>query len=137
MGATDISDVVQPSNTVLLFFNVSGFPFTAVHMATPDVLKLRVIIDEVNAERLDLPSRPDTVNALISELKNKLNLNYDFCLQFQDPEFDNALCNLVNVEDLPPKATVKIVKVIESDLSSASTDDTVLLSDSTDSSERH
>ena len=106
-------------------------------MATPDVLKLRVIIDEVNAERLDLPSRPDTVNALISELKNKMNLNYDFRLQFQDPEFDNALCNLINVEDLPPKATVKIVKVMESDLSSASTDDTVLLSDSTDSSERH
>lgn len=101
------------TNTVLFYFNVTGFPFTAVQMATPDVLKLRVIIDEDNAERLDLPSCPDTVNALISELKNKMNLNYDFRLQFQDPEFDHAVCNVVNVEDLPPKATVKIVKVIE------------------------
>lgn len=87
----------------------------------------RVILDEVSAERLNLPSRPETVTGLITELKNKLNLKYDFRLQFQDPEFDNALCNLVNMEDLPPKATVKIVKVMESDLSSVSTDDTVTI----------
>ncbi|KAG9329019.1 hypothetical protein JZ751_008405 [Albula glossodonta] len=76
-------------------------------MAT-DVLKLRVILDEVNAERVILPSRPETVQALISEMKDKLNLTYDFRLQFEDPEFDNALNNLVNMEDLPAKATVKL-----------------------------
>lgn len=105
-------------------------------MATPDVIKLRVILDEVNAERLNLLSCPETVNALILELKNKMNLNYDFRLQFEDPEFGNALCNLVNIEDLPSKATVKIVRVTDSDLSSTSTDETVLLSDNTDSPER-
>uniref|UniRef100_A0A3B5A7P0 PB1 domain-containing protein n=1 Tax=Stegastes partitus TaxID=144197 RepID=A0A3B5A7P0_9TELE len=105
-------------------------------MEATDVLKLRVILDDVNAERLILPSRPETVNALIFELKNKLNLHYNLRLQFQDPEFDNALCNLVNIEDLPSKATVKIVRIVESDLSSTSTDDTVLLSDNTDSPER-
>ena len=88
-----------------------------------------MILDEVNAEKLNLHSRPETVNALILDLKNKLDLNYDFCLQFQDPEFDHVLCNLVNIEDLPSIATVKLVKVTELDLSSASTDDTVLLSD--------
>ncbi|KAK0141201.1 Sterile alpha motif domain-containing protein 3 [Merluccius polli] len=97
-----------------------------------EALKLRVILDDVNAERLILPSRPETVNALIFEVKNKLNLAYDFRLQFQDPEFDNALCNLVNMEDLPSKATIKIVQAVESDL----TQMTVLLSDNTDSPER-
>lgn len=92
-----------------LFLYDSGFPNTVL-MAT-DVLKLRVILDDVNAERLILPSRPETVQALISEMKDKLNLTYDFHLQFEDPEFNNALNNLVNMEDLPPKATIKIVIV--------------------------
>ena len=105
-------------------------------MEDSDVLKLRVVLDDVNAERLILPSRPETINALISEVKNKLNLLYEFRLQFQDPEFDNALCNLVNIEDLPSKATIQVVRLIEADLSSTSTDDTVLLSDNTVSPER-
>ena len=100
------------------------------------VLKLRVILDDVNAERLILPSRPETVNALILEVKNKLKLDYDFRLQFQDPEFDNALCNLIDIEDLPSKATIKILRLVDLDQSSISTDDTVLLSDNTDSPER-
>lgn len=61
-------------------------------MEPPDLFKHRVILDEVNTVRFILHSRPETVNVLIIEMKNKLNLTYDFCLQFQDPEFDNALC---------------------------------------------
>lgn len=106
-------------------------------MDVTDVLKLRVILGEDNVDKLILPSRPETVDALIFAVKQKWDLGYDFRLQFEDPEFDNALCNLVNMEDLPPsKATIKIVKLIESDQSSTSTDDTILLSDSTDSPER-
>ena len=41
-------------------------------MATPDVLKLRVILDEVNAEKLTLHSRPETADTLILELKKSL-----------------------------------------------------------------
>uniref|UniRef100_A0A3P8TPC2 Sterile alpha motif domain-containing protein 3-like n=1 Tax=Amphiprion percula TaxID=161767 RepID=A0A3P8TPC2_AMPPE len=104
-------------------------------MEATDVLKSRVVLDDINAERLILPSRPESVNALIYEVKTKLNLSYDFRLQFQDPEFDNALCNLVNIEDLPSRATVKVVRLIQSDLSSTSTDDTIILSDNTDSPE--
>lgn len=104
-------------------------------MEATDVLKLRAILDDVSPERLILPSRPETVNALICEVKDKMNLDYNFRLQFQDSEFDNGLCNLVNMEDLPSKATIKIVRVIELDLSSTSTDDTVLLSDNTESPE--
>ncbi|KAI3373747.1 hypothetical protein L3Q82_022343, partial [Scortum barcoo] len=115
---------------------IACFPNT-MQMEATDVLKLRVILDDVNAEKLILPSRPDTVNALIFVLKNKLNLGYDFRLQFQDPEFDNALCNLVNIEDLPSKATIMIVRFVDLELSSTSTDETVLLSDhNRDSPER-
>lgn len=100
-------------------------------MDANDALKLRIILEEDNAERLILPSRPESVNALISEVKTKLSSVGDFRLQFQDPEFDIAYCNLVNIEDLPSKATIKIVKLIELDQISVSTDDTVLLSDNT------
>lgn len=65
-----------------------------------------------------------------------MNPVYDFRFQFQDPEFENALSNLVNIEDLPSKATIKIVRFVDLDRSSISTDETVLLSDNTDSPER-
>lgn len=70
---------------------------------------------------LILTSCPETVNALIIEVKDKLNQFY-FYLQFQDPEFDNAPCNLVNIDGLLFKGTIKIVRIIESDLNSMSTD---------------
>ncbi|KAM6901584.1 uncharacterized protein PEZ65_014597 [Lycodopsis pacificus] len=55
------------------------FPFTVVQMATPDVLKLRVILDEVNAEKLNLHSRPDTAQ-LYGEFHRITNqsLQYSF-----------------------------------------------------------
>lgn len=53
-------------------------------MAT-DVLKLSVILDDVNAERLILPSHPETVQALISEMKDKLNLTMTFAFTLKTP----------------------------------------------------
>ena len=120
----------------LLFLLVLQISSIQCKMETNDILKLRVILNDVNAERLILPSRPEIINALIYKVKNKLNLTYDLSLQFQDPEFDNALCHLVNIEDLPPKATITVVILVDSDLSSTSTDDTVLLSDNTDLPQR-
>lgn len=95
-------------------------------MASP--LKLLIILDDQNAEKLILPSPPETVDDLISEIKTKFDLLYDFRLQYEDPDFNNALCNLVNIEDLPSIATVKVVSLTDLDLSSTSTDDTVILS---------
>lgn len=74
------------------------------------VLKLRVIFGDDSAEKLTLPSCPKTVDALTFEIKQKWDLAYDFRLQFEDPEFHNALFILINMEDLPSsKATIKIV----------------------------
>ncbi|XP_062865607.1 uncharacterized protein LOC134328441 [Trichomycterus rosablanca] len=124
---------ISLSPIIMPHLNLAMSSPCAVQMATP--LKLRVILDDVNAEKLILPSRPESVNDLILKVKNNLKLTHDFRLQFQDPDFDHALCNLVNIEDLPSKATIKIVRIVEYDLSSTSTDDTVMLSDNTDSSE--
>ncbi|XP_063054304.1 sterile alpha motif domain-containing protein 3-like isoform X2 [Engraulis encrasicolus] len=101
-------------------------------MASP--LKLRVILADDNAEILVLPSRPSTVDELVSEIKTRFGLVYDFRLQYEDPDF-NAFCNLVSIDSLPSIATVKVIHVIELnlspvdlDVSSISTDDTVILS---------
>ncbi|KAJ8349285.1 hypothetical protein SKAU_G00244150 [Synaphobranchus kaupii] len=92
-------------------------------------LKLRVIIDDTSTRKISLPYRPDTVCGLMSLLKEKLDMSYDFRLQFEDPEFDKALCDLENMADLPSIATVKVVRIVEVDVHSTSTEDTVLLSD--------
>ncbi|KAL6476697.1 hypothetical protein MHYP_G00151960 [Metynnis hypsauchen] len=97
-------------------------------------LKLRVILDTDDAERLILPSRPSSVQALIDEIRTRLKLTFDFRLQFHDPDFD-ALCNLVEIEQLPSTASVKVVRLVELDRISTSTNDTIILTDSTDSTD--
>ncbi|MEQ2189391.1 hypothetical protein GOODEAATRI_024828 [Goodea atripinnis] len=104
-------------------------------MDATEILKLRVILDNDNAERLILPSRPSSVQALIDEIKSRLNLTFDFRLLFHDPDFDYALCNVVVTEDLPGTASVKVVRLVELDQISTSTDDTVILAGSTDTTD--
>lgn len=101
---------------------------------------MRVIITEADVRRLKLTSRPSSVADLIMYIKDSLGLEYDFNLQFRDPEFENELCNLTDISELPEKPTVKIIPVlhlvsIPSDLSenlndTMSTADTELLSTS-------
>lgn len=81
-------------------------------MASP--LVLRVILGKDNAEKVILPVRPETVDELKLELKNLLHLTSDFRLQFEDPDFDLALINLVNMSDLPSRATITITNLEES-----------------------
>uniref|UniRef100_A0A8C6UNX2 Sterile alpha motif domain containing 3 n=1 Tax=Neogobius melanostomus TaxID=47308 RepID=A0A8C6UNX2_9GOBI len=102
--------------------------------ASQALLHILIVLDEVNAVRLDLPARPESVEGLQQQIKDGLNLTYDFRLQFEDPVFGNALCNLVNMEDLPPVASVKIIQLLNEDTMSNCTDDTIIVSDSTDSS---
>ncbi|KAF0040476.1 hypothetical protein F2P81_006374 [Scophthalmus maximus] len=57
--------------------------------------------------------RPDTLDDLIGWLKGTLQANYSFTLQYQDPEFNNELCNPTNLAELPEKPTIKIIPMIE------------------------
>ncbi|GAA6065574.1 uncharacterized protein LOC113645414 isoform X1 [Tachysurus ichikawai] len=82
-------------------------------MASKETMTLRVILTEADIRKVKLTSKPGSVEELISCLKNNLRLDYNFTLQFQDPEFDNELCNLTILSELPQKPTVKIIPVIE------------------------
>ncbi|XP_077089958.1 uncharacterized protein LOC143741580 [Siphateles boraxobius] len=104
--------------------------------ASDSTLKLRVIIDPTSTRKVVLPSRPETVTDLLLHLKTNLNVSYAFRLQFEDPEFGNALCDLENIDDLPSKATVKLIKTLELDIHSTDTEDTALASDTSSSSSK-
>lgn len=75
-------------------------------------LLLRCIIDESNIRKVTLEQRPDSVEELKNKLKDKLQLQYDFQLQYEDPDFNNAPCNLTEIQDLPQKATLKVIPLI-------------------------
>ena len=70
--------------------------------------KLKVILNDNRIEKAILPSQPDSLNELISTLKEKLHLKFDFSLLYEDPDVNNELFNLETIEDLPsPRATGK------------------------------
>ncbi|XP_055758927.1 sterile alpha motif domain-containing protein 3-like isoform X2 [Salvelinus fontinalis] len=77
-----------------------------------EAIKLKVILNDNRIEKVILPSQPDSLNELISTLKEKLHLNLDFRLLYEDPHFNNELFNLETIEDLPsPRATVKVLRI--------------------------
>eukprot|EP00064_Thunnus_orientalis_P005686 superscaffoldBa00000569_g5700 len=43
----------------------------------------------------------ETVDERKTALKSKLNLEGDIVIQIQDPEFNNELCNLTDMSELP------------------------------------
>lgn len=62
---------------------------------------LHVIVAVDDIRRVQIESLPETVDELQTILKSKLNLEGDIVIQFQDPEFNNELCNLTDISDLP------------------------------------
>ncbi|MEQ2313233.1 hypothetical protein AMECASPLE_039588 [Ameca splendens] len=73
---------------------------------------VRVIITEADIRKVELTAKPDTVDLLIRSLKDVLQLNYNFSLQFKDPNFDNELCNLTELSELPERPTLKIIPLL-------------------------
>lgn len=97
---------------------------------------------EQDIQKVSLDRKPETVEELKTKIKEKCKLQHDFSVMYEDPDFDNALCNLDDVGDLPAtKATVKVILLIVtaattsiSDASCAS-DDTEILSQHSSTSE--
>lgn len=81
-------------------------------MAEQQNITMRVIVSEGDIRKMTT-KRPDTLDDLIGWLKGILQANYSFTLQYQDPEFNNELCNLTNLSELPEKPTIKIIPMIE------------------------
>lgn len=60
-----------------------------------------VILADDDIQRVQIESFPETVDELKTILQNSLDLEGDIVVQFQDPEFNNVLCNLTEMSDLP------------------------------------
>ncbi|XP_062236541.1 uncharacterized protein LOC133975261 isoform X1 [Platichthys flesus] len=75
--------------------------------AEPSEMILRVI-EADRVIKLKLSSRPSSVDQLINILKHKLELDNDFSLHYEDPDFDGKLTSLVDINELPQKAVLHI-----------------------------
>lgn len=75
-------------------------------------LLLRVVVNEDDIRKLTLNERPYSIEELKVQLKEKLLLQYDLKLQYEDQDFNNALCNLTEITDLPERATLKIIPLV-------------------------
>lgn len=71
---------------------------------------LRVIVNPECIKKLTLPKVPSSVDELKEILCDKLKIDQNFVIQYEDPDFDGQLCNLSNTEELPSeKVTLKII----------------------------
>ncbi|CAL8342264.1 unnamed protein product [Arctogadus glacialis] len=96
---------------------------------------LGIILSKDDIRKIQIESVPETLDEFYSFLKSKLGLEGDFVVQYEDREFDNELCNLMSLSDLPEgKATLKItVKQASESYHTDSTLDTASLSSSASS----
>lgn len=75
---------------------------------------LRVIVTDNDIRKVTLPSKPQTLDSLIEQLGQHLDLPYTFSLQYEDADFNNALVNLTDIADLPEKPTLKVISLVTS-----------------------
>lgn len=76
--------------------------------------------------KMTVSSRPESVDELKTMMKEKFKLDFDFSLSYEDPDFDGQLCSLLDIEELPQKTVLKVIRS-ESDASSVASDDTIIL----------
>ncbi|CAL8258811.1 unnamed protein product, partial [Arctogadus glacialis] len=69
-------------------------------------LLLRVQIKPKLIRKFHLAQTPESVEHLQNELREKFGLEGGFSLQYEDPDFDNALTNLVDIVELPAERAV-------------------------------
>ncbi|KAM9347670.1 sterile alpha motif domain-containing protein 3-like [Symphorus nematophorus] len=92
---------------------------------------LRIILCETDIRKLTIDNLPETIDDFCSILKIKLGLEGDLVIQYKDPEFDNELCNLSSMSELPKdKATLKVHTKSSESYHTDSTLDTASLSSS-------
>ncbi|XP_063077044.1 uncharacterized protein LOC134467049 [Engraulis encrasicolus] len=99
-------------------------------MAAPQKFLLRVYLHTDTAMKLTLNSRPKSVEELkiIMQYKFKPRLDgSDFTIQYEDPDFDGQLSVLVDIDELPEKGTLKVIRLESDDSSSCGSSDTDIL----------
>lgn len=83
---------------------------------------LRIIVHDNDTSKITLHGIPQTIDSLVEQL----GLQYKFSLQYEDPDFNNALVNLTDNVDLPDKPTLKIIALVPTP--TPSTADTEIIS---------
>ena len=69
-------------------------------------LLLLVKVSPRMSRKVVLPQVPESVEDLQNILRENLELQGSFTLQFEDPDFNNALCNLADISELPPERVI-------------------------------
>ncbi|CAI5657819.1 unnamed protein product [Oreochromis niloticus] len=97
-------------------------------MAAAQKHVLRVYVERDTALKLTLLQRPKSVEELkeIIQERFKPRLNEDFSLHYEDPDFDGGLCLLVDIQELPEKGTLRVVRPESDTFSTASSDTDIL-----------
>lgn len=67
---------------------------------------MRVNINPKLSCKVQLTKTPESVEQLEDELREKLELEGEFSIQYEDPDFGNALCNLMGIAELPAERAV-------------------------------
>lgn len=111
-----------------LLSNFLFFFYSLIRMVP--TLLLRVIINEDDIRKITVTERPQDVEELNSHLKDELKLQYDFDIQYQDQDFDQALCNLTNMAELSDKATLKVIPTVTLNLTAITSPVSTSVSDS-------
>ncbi|CAK6982252.1 hypothetical protein D5F01_LYC08869 [Scomber scombrus] len=117
---SDDTDRAVGEKTIRQVFVSCGASCTSTRAASPlrallnvihesFIMLLRIILSENDIRKVTIDTLPETVHDFCSILKTKLGLEGDLVIQYQDPEFDNELCNLSSMSELPKdKATLKV-----------------------------
>ncbi|XP_052444057.1 uncharacterized protein LOC127985893 [Carassius gibelio] len=81
-------------------------------MAAAQKHVLRVYVARDTALKLTLLERPKSVEELkeIMQERFKPTLDGDFSLHYEDPDFDGDLCLLVDIQELPEKGTLRVIR---------------------------
>lgn len=66
---------------------------------------LQIIVNDTDIRKITLLGKPQTLDSLVQQHEVVLDL------QYEDPEFNNALVNLTDIADLSDKATLKVTLV--------------------------
>ncbi|KAG9277981.1 hypothetical protein AMEX_G5761 [Astyanax mexicanus] len=73
---------------------------------SPQALLLRVHINPKLIRKIKLTKTPESVEQLQEELRERFALEGEFSVQYEDPDFGEALCNLMDIAELPAERAV-------------------------------
>ena len=91
-----------------LFIAHTQHPFLIIMNGCTEfaMLLLLVHINPKQIQKIRLTRAPESLEELHDGLREKLALEGEFCIQYEDPEFGDALCNLVDITELPSEKAV-------------------------------